>query len=77
MRFLMAFATCVIGAVYAAAASAGDAERGYRLLVEKPFLPPDFDRETFDGAWRQWPEPLRSQAEQASPGERRRLAFAR
>src|SRR5688500_9063505 len=53
------------------------AERGYKLLVEKPYLPPDFDQEVFDSAWKQWPEPLRSQAEKATPDERRRLAFER
>src|SRR5262245_41533892 len=53
------------------------AERGYRLLVDKAYLPPDFDQETFDAVWKQWPEPLRSQAEKASPEERRRMAFER
>jgi mono/diheme cytochrome c family protein len=53
------------------------AERGYRLLTEKPYLPPDFDQATFDATWTQWPEPLRSQAEKGSPTERRKLAFAR
>ena len=53
------------------------AERGYRLLVDKPYLPPDFDQEVFDSAWRQWPEPLRTQAEKATPDERRQMAFAR
>lgn len=53
------------------------ARRGYELLVGKAYLPPDFDQETFDAAWRQWPEPLRSEAEKASPEERRRMAFAR
>lgn len=53
------------------------AERGYRLLRTKPFLPPDFDDEVFDNLWRQWEEPLRSQAEVASTAERRRMALAR
>src|ERR1043166_7361143 len=53
------------------------AERGYRLLTTKAYLPPDFDREVFDDLWKVWEEPLRSQAEAASPAERRRLAFAR
>jgi mono/diheme cytochrome c family protein len=53
------------------------AERGYKLLVEKAYLPPDFDQEVFDSARKHWPEPLRSQAEKASPLERRRLAFER
>ena len=53
------------------------ARRGYDLLVGKAYLPPDFDQETFDAAWRQWPEPLRSEAEKASPEVRRQMAFAR
>jgi mono/diheme cytochrome c family protein len=53
------------------------AERGYRLLTTKAYLPPDFDRETFDNAWKAWPEPLRSEAEKASTEERRRMAFDR
>src|SRR5947208_476911 len=52
-------------------------ERGYRFLVEKAYLPPDFDQETFDLVWKQWPEPLRSQAEKASPDQRRKMAFER
>src|SRR5438093_549739 len=53
------------------------AERGYFYLVEKPYLPPDFDQETFDAVWKQWPEPLRSQAEKGTPEERRQMAFER
>ena len=53
------------------------AERGYRFLVDKPYLPPDFDQEVFDAVWKQWPDSLRSQAEHATPDERRKMAFAR
>lgn len=53
------------------------AERGYRFLTEKTYLGPDFDEATFAEVWRQWPEPLRSRAEAATPAERRRMAFAR
>lgn len=53
------------------------AERGYWLLVNKPYVTPDFDQQTFDNVWKVWPEPLQSQAEKASPDERRKLAFAR
>lgn len=52
-------------------------QRGYRFLTEKSYLPPDFTQEVFDQAWTQWPEPLRSEAEKATPEERRKLAFAR
>jgi mono/diheme cytochrome c family protein len=53
------------------------AQRGYRLLVDKPYLPPDFDQETFDAVWKQWPEPLRSRAESQTIEERRQAAFDR
>jgi mono/diheme cytochrome c family protein len=53
------------------------AHRGYDLLLNKPFLPPDFDQETFDELWKAWEEPLRSQAEAATAVERKRMAFAR
>ena len=59
------------------AAEPDAARRGYELLVGKAYLPPDFDQETFDAAWRQWPEQMRSKAERASPDERRQMAFAR
>jgi mono/diheme cytochrome c family protein len=54
-----------------------DPARGYRLLLEKAYLPPTFDQETFDALWRVWPEPLRAEAERATPERRRELAFAR
>jgi hypothetical protein len=53
------------------------AERGYRILRTRPFIPPDFDQAVFDNLWKSWPEPLRTQAEQASPGQRREMAFSR
>lgn len=51
--------------------------RGYRLLVEKAYLPPDFDQETFDRVWQHWPQELRQVAEQATPAQRRAMAFER
>jgi len=59
------------------AAVQSQAQRGYQFLVEKAYLPPDFDQETFDAVWKQWPEPLRSQAEKATPDQRRKMAFER
>ncbi|MBT4864701.1 MAG: hypothetical protein HON53_06185, partial [Planctomycetaceae bacterium] len=53
------------------------AERGYRILRTRPFLPPDFDQRTFEVLWTVWPEPLRSKAKAATPTERRRMAFSR
>jgi len=55
----------------------GDPKKGYRLLVDQPYLPPYFDQETFDSVWRVWPEPLKSQAAEASPEIRREMAYAR
>lgn len=57
--------------------AAGDPEKGYRLLVDRPYLPPYFDQETFDNVWRVWPEPLKSRAAEASPEVRREMAYAR
>jgi mono/diheme cytochrome c family protein len=53
------------------------AERGFRLLTEKPYLTPDFDQEVFDKLYTVWPRELRKQAEQMTPEERRRIAFER
>jgi len=83
MRACWGVIACLLGlsAGIAAAVSAeppvASARRGYELLVNKPYLPPDFDQATFDATWRFWPEPLRTQAERSSPEERRRMAFAR
>ncbi|HEV3138720.1 MAG TPA: c-type cytochrome [Pirellulales bacterium] len=53
------------------------AGRGYELLTTKPYLPPDFDQQTFDELWKTWEEPVRSQAEKATPQERTRMAYSR
>lgn len=52
-------------------------QRGYWLLVNKAYVTPDFDQQTFDSTWKFWPEPLKSRAEKASPDERRKMAFSR
>jgi hypothetical protein len=31
------------------------AKHGYQNLVNKAYLPPDFDQATFDAAWKHWP----------------------
>jgi mono/diheme cytochrome c family protein len=54
-----------------------DAGRGFDLLVNKPFLPPDFSEEIFDNVWQAWPKPLRAKAEAASPAVRRQMAMQR
>ncbi len=51
--------------------------RGYEILTTKPYVPADLDQEVFDNIWRVWEEPLRSQAEKATPEERRQMAFSR
>jgi len=53
------------------------AQRGYRLLQSKTYLPPDFDQQVFDELWKTWPAPLRQRAERASPDARRKMAFRR
>ena len=53
------------------------AARGYRFLTEVPVLPGDFQQSTFDHLWTVWPEPLRSEAEKATPERRRQMAFDR
>ncbi len=53
------------------------AQRGYRVLTEMPLLSSDFTQEVFDHTWMSWPEPLRSEAKDASVNERRRMAFDR
>jgi len=66
-------------------ASAGDvaeppaglsaAERGYWYLTNREYLPPDFDQALFDQLWRLWPEPYRTEAEQATEAKRREMTF--
>ncbi len=52
-------------------------ERGYRLLLNKAYLPSDFDQEVFDNLWRTWEEPARSEAAKAGVERRREMAFSR
>lgn len=68
-------ATAIAAAERESGASA--VERGYRFLVEKSYLPPDFDDETIDAAWKHWSEPLRGEAEKAPVRERRKMALER
>jgi hypothetical protein len=53
------------------------AERGYRRILDQPYLPPDFDQETFDEVWRGWPAKLRDRAAKLDVQGRRALAFER
>src|SRR5436305_3445327 len=51
--------------------------RGLDLLLNKAYLPPEFDDAVFDQLWMAWEEPLRTRAEAATLAERRRMAYAR
>lgn len=55
----------------------GDPAEGYRVLTEEAFLPSDFNEKVIDNIWQSWPKTLRSEAEQASPAERRSMVFDR
>ena len=60
----------------AVAGKQSPAARGYSSLRTHPFLPPDFDEAVLSSLWTVWPEPDRSQAEQAAEATRRRLIFS-
>lgn len=53
------------------------AERGLRRLLTEPYSPADFTAEQFDKLWEIWPAELKHAAEQATPAERRRMAYSR
>ncbi len=53
------------------------AAAGYKFLTSEPILSADFDQEVFDNIWQVWEEPARSEAEKATPEERRQMAFSR
>lgn len=50
---------------------------GLAYLLDKAYVPADFDQRLFDRVWEIWEEPLRTQAASATPAERRRMAFDR
>lgn len=81
MRLVLAFSLIIAACASVRAADPAprqsQGERGYALLVNKPYLPPDFDQEILDVVWKQWPEPLRSRAEKATADERRQMALER
>ncbi len=64
-------------AVAAAGPPFDDAVLGRELVLNHPFLPRDFHQSVFDQLWMDWPEPLRRQAAQATPVQRREMAFRR
>ena len=58
-------------------ASSQAAHPGLDLLLNKPFMLPDFSQEVFDELWKVWPEPLKSKAAKATAEQRRKMAFSR
>jgi mono/diheme cytochrome c family protein len=77
VSLLLAATTAPVAFAKKPLAEQSAADRGYANLVDRAYLPPDFDQATFDAAWQHWPEPLRSEAEKATPEVRRQMAFAR
>jgi len=75
--FFSVFVIVVCAAASAAFAEETAAERGYRFLTEKPYLPVDFREDDLAEVWKIWPEPLRTQAENATADQRRKMAFDR
>ena len=73
---LLMAALCLQMNMNSAVAEETAAERGYRLLTTRAYLPPDFDQAVFDDLWKVWPDEWKQKAEQASPEERRELIFS-
>lgn len=53
------------------------AERGYRWLTTKAYVPSSIRQADVDQLWQAWPEALKAEAEQATPERRRELTWAR
>ena len=77
VNFLSCVLLIAIWAACSAAQEPPNPDLGLKLLLEKSYLPPAFDQETFDAVWQSWEELLRKQAAEASADERRRLAYRR
>ena len=77
LLFILEALHCACGAEPSPPAGLTPEQRGYWFLTNKAYLPPDFDQSLFDNLWKLWPAPLRVQAEQATPEERRKMAFSR
>ena len=58
-------------------ATGADAEKGYQYLLTKPYDAPIMTEAMLWDVWKVWPEPARTEAEQASPAERRQMIFSR
>lgn len=53
------------------------AARGYRHILDTPYIPPTFDDDDVDHLYTVWPAAERAAAEAATPAARRALTFAR
>ena len=58
-------------------ATGADAEKGYQYILTKPYDAPSMTEAMLWDVWGVWPEPARTEAEHASPAERRRMIFSR
>jgi len=76
----------LLAILLATSAVAGDASekrglegmpQGYRNLIEHAYVHSALDQKTFDNLWRTWEEPLKSEAEAASPEKRRQMTLSR
>lgn len=59
------------------AAAQSQTSPGYSHLLNKAYGPAILTEDMFWSIWKVWPEPLRSQAEKASPAARRQMIFLR
>jgi mono/diheme cytochrome c family protein len=57
-------------------ATGADAEQGYQYLLTRPYDAPLMTEAMLWDVWKVWPEPARTEAERASPAERRQMIFS-
>ncbi len=76
-RSLLIALVCYCASATGLPAEETAAERGYRHLLETPYVPAYFSQEVFDNLWKAWPAPLRVEAENATAEQRRGMAFRR
>lgn len=53
------------------------AARGYRHILDTPYIPSTFEDDDVDHLYTVWPAPLRARAEAATPAARRAMTFER
>lgn len=74
---LLAVAATILLQAPGPAAAETSAERGYRLLLTLPLVPPTLTEAEYFELWQVWPEPQRAAAAAAPPAERRRMLLER